>query len=40
VLTYDYQQCNWPVTLVTVVIMIVQAAQFAGNWAARTALHR
>jgi D-methionine transport system permease protein len=41
-ITYGYQQFNWPVTLVTVVIIIVivQAAQFAGNWAARKALHR
>jgi D-methionine transport system permease protein len=41
-ITYGYQQFNWPVTLVTVVIIIVivQAAQFVGNWAARKALHR
>ncbi|WP_028922687.1 methionine ABC transporter permease [Pseudonocardia acaciae] len=41
-ITYGYQQFNWPVTLVTVVviIVIVQAAQFLGNWLARKALHR
>ncbi|GAA5165593.1 ABC transporter permease [Pseudonocardia eucalypti] len=41
-IAYGYQQFNWPVTLVTVVIIIVvvQAAQLLGNWLARKALHR
>jgi len=41
-ISYGYQQFNWPVTLVTVVIIIVivQAAQLTGNRLARAALHR
>ncbi|HTF50799.1 MAG TPA: methionine ABC transporter permease [Pseudonocardia sp.] len=41
-ISYGYQQFNWPVTLVTVVIIIVivQAAQLIGNRLARRALHR
>jgi len=41
-ISYGYQQFNWPVTLVTVVIIIVivQAAQLVGNRLARKALHR
>ncbi|WP_255686943.1 methionine ABC transporter permease [Pseudonocardia sp. TRM90224] len=41
-ITYGYQQFNWPVTLVTVVIIIavVQVAQLVGNWLARKALRR
>ncbi|HEX4248370.1 MAG TPA: ABC transporter permease, partial [Pseudonocardia sp.] len=41
-ISYGYQQFNWPVTLVTVVIIIVivQAAQLLGNRLARAALHR
>ena len=41
-ISYGYQQFNWPVTLVTVVIIIVivQAAQLIGNRLARKALHR
>ncbi|WP_324645000.1 methionine ABC transporter permease [Pseudarthrobacter sp. LT1] len=39
---YGYQQFNWEVTLVTVVIIIamVQAAQLAGNWLAQRILRR
>ena len=39
---YGYQQFDWPVTLVTVVIIIVivQAAQLLGNRLARIALRR
>jgi D-methionine transport system permease protein len=37
-ITYGYQQFDWPVTLVTVVI--VQAAQLLGNRLARIALRR
>lgn len=41
-ISYGYQQFNWPVTLVTVVIIIVivQFAQLLGNWLARKALRR
>jgi len=41
-ITYGYQQFEWPVTLVTVVIIIVivQAAQLLGNRLARIALRR
>jgi D-methionine transport system permease protein len=41
-IVYGYQQFDWPVTLVTVLIIIVlvQAAQFLGNWLARKAGHR
>jgi D-methionine transport system permease protein len=41
-ISYGYQQFNWAVTLVTVVIIIVivQAAQLIGNRLARAALHR
>ena len=41
-ITYGYQQFDWPVTLVTVVIIIaiVQAAQLLGNRLARAALRR
>ncbi len=39
-ITYGYQQFNWTVTAVAVVLMIVlvQAVQFLGNWLARKAL--
>ena len=39
---YGYQRFNWTVTLIAVVtiIIIVQAAQFAGNALARKALRR
>ncbi|KNH13108.1 methionine ABC transporter ATP-binding protein [Arthrobacter sp. ZBG10] len=39
---YGYQQFNWEVTLVTVVIIIVmvQALQLAGNWLAQRILKR
>lgn len=41
-ISYGYQQFNWPVTLVTVVIIIaiVQAAQLVGNVLARKVLRR
>jgi D-methionine transport system permease protein len=41
-ISYGYQQFNWPVTLVTVVIIIaiVQAAQLVGNLLARKVLRR
>jgi len=41
-ISYGYQRFNWPVTLVTVVIIIVivQDAQLVGNRLARKALHR
>ncbi|GAB3768831.1 D-methionine transport system permease protein [Microlunatus parietis] len=41
-ITYGYQQFNWAVTLVTVVIIIaiVQGAQLLGNVLARRVLHR
>ncbi|SDH66101.1 methionine ABC transporter permease [Pseudonocardia oroxyli] len=41
-ITYGYQQFDWPVTLVTVVIIIVivQAAQLIGNALARKVLRR
>ncbi|MEJ2861569.1 MULTISPECIES: methionine ABC transporter permease [Actinomycetospora] len=41
-ISYGYQQFNWPVTLVTVVIIIVivQAAQGVGNLLARRFLRR
>jgi D-methionine transport system permease protein len=39
---YGYQQFNWEVTLVTVLIIIVmvQAAQLLGNWLAQRILRR
>ncbi len=39
---YGYQRFNWTVTLIAVVtiIIIVQAAQFAGNALARKAMRR
>ena len=41
-ITYGYQKFNWSVTLVAVVtiIILVQFAQFLGNWLARRALRR
>jgi len=41
-ITYGYQQFDWTVTAVAVVLMIilVQAVQFLGNWLARKALRR
>ena len=41
-ITYGYHQFNWTVTAVAVVLMIVlvQAVQFLGNWLARKALRR
>jgi D-methionine transport system permease protein len=41
-ISYGYQQFNWPVTLVTVVIIIVivQAAQWVGNRLAAVVLRR
>jgi D-methionine transport system permease protein len=38
-ISYGYQQFNWTVTLVTVVI-IVLIVQLVGNWLARKALRR
>ena len=39
---YGYQRFNWQVTLVAtlVIILLVQASQFFGNWLARKALRR
>ena len=39
-ITYGYQRYNWAVTAVAVVtiIIVVQLAQFLGNWLARRAL--
>lgn len=39
-ITYGYQQFDWTVTAIAVVLMIVlvQAVQFLGNWLARKAL--
>ncbi|MEN0139703.1 MAG: methionine ABC transporter permease [Rhodococcus sp. (in: high G+C Gram-positive bacteria)] len=41
-LVYGYQRFNWQVTLVAtlVIILLVQASQFLGNWLARKALRR
>ncbi|ERF56298.1 binding-protein-dependent transporter system inner membrane protein, partial [Cutibacterium granulosum DSM 20700] len=41
-ITYGYQKFDWSVTLVAVVtiIILVQFAQFLGNWLARRALRR
>lgn len=41
-LVYGYNKYNWPLTffVVIVIIAIVQAAQFLGNFLARKALHR
>ena len=41
-LVYGYQRFNWQVTLVAtlVIILLVQASQFFGNWLARKALRR
>ena len=41
-ITYGYQKLDWSVTLVAVVtiIILVQFAQFLGNWLARRALRR
>ncbi len=41
-ITYGYQRYNWAVTAVAVVtiIIVVQLAQFLGNWLARRALRR
>ncbi|WP_130865994.1 methionine ABC transporter permease [Acidipropionibacterium timonense] len=41
-ITYGYQRFNWTVTAVAVVtiIVLVQCAQFLGNWLARKALRR
>jgi D-methionine transport system permease protein len=41
-ISYGYQQFDWPVTLVTVliIIVIVQAAQVIGNLLARRFLRR
>jgi len=39
---YGYQRFNWAVTWVAVltIIVLVQVAQFLGNWLARKALRR
>ena len=41
-ISYGYQQFNWPVTLLTVaiIVVIVQVAQLLGNTIARRVLHR
>jgi len=41
-IVYGYRQFDWSVTIVVVLIIIVmvQAAQFLGNWLAKVALHR
>ena len=41
-ITYGYQRYNWAVTAIAVVtiIIVVQLAQFLGNWLARRALRR
>jgi len=41
-ITYGYQRYNWPAVYITVavIIVIVQAGQFFGNWLARRALRR
>ncbi|QYB05757.1 ABC transporter permease [Rhodococcus sp. USK10] len=41
-LVYGYQRFDWQVTLVAtlVIILLVQASQFFGNWEARKALRR
>ena len=41
-ITYGYQRYDWTVTAVAVVtiIIVVQLAQFLGNWLARRALRR
>ena len=41
-ITYGYQRFNWVVTWVAVltIIVLVQVAQFLGNWLARKALRR
>ncbi|WEL94683.1 ABC transporter permease, partial [Tsukamurella tyrosinosolvens] len=39
---YGYQQNNWQLTLVVIVVLIVvvQIAQFFGNWLSRRLQHR
>lgn len=41
-IAYGYQRFNWTVTWVAVltIVLLVQAAQFLGNWLARRALRR
>lgn len=41
-ITYGYQQFNYAVTIlaVVVIVVLVQLAQLIGNWLARRALHR
>ena len=41
-ISYGYQRYNWAVTWVAVItiVVLVQAAQFLGNWLARKALRR
>lgn len=41
-ISYGYQRYNWAVTWIAVVtiVVLVQAAQFLGNWLARKALRR
>ncbi len=41
-ITFGYQRFNWVVTWVAVItiIILVQVAQFVGNWLARKALRR
>ena len=41
-ISYGYQRYNWAVTWIAVItiVVLVQAAQFLGNWLARTALRR
>ena len=41
-LSYGYQRFDWAITWITVlvIVVIVQAVQFLGNWLARRAQHR
>lgn len=41
-ITFGYQRFNWVVTWIAVItiIILVQVAQFVGNWLARKALRR
>jgi D-methionine transport system permease protein len=41
-ISYGYQRYNWAVTWIAVItiVVLVQAAQFLGNWLARKALRR
>lgn len=41
-IAYGYQRYDWAVTWIAVItiVILVQAAQFLGNWLARKALRR